>query len=114
MPGRWHDLEAGIAAGEQVRVAPHLPVRLTLFDDFAATLPMDEVSPPGGAGGATAGGGAATRSVIVVHRSPMLDSLAALFEAYRQQAVPLVAGEAACEPARWPRMTPRRSGSSGC
>lgn len=93
VPGRWHDLEAGIAAGEQARVAPHLPVKLTLFDDFAATLPMADSSPPGGAGGATAGGGAAARSVIVVHRSPMLDSLAALFEAYWQQALPLVAGE---------------------
>src|SRR5215468_251426 len=93
VPGRWHDLEAGIAAGEQARVAPHLPVKLTLFDDFAATLPMADVSPPGGAGGATGGGGAAARSVIVVHRSPMLDSLAALFEAYWQQAVPMVAGE---------------------
>ena len=75
----------------QGRPAP--PVKLTLFDDFAATLPMADVSPPGGAGGATAGSGAAARSVIVVHRSPMLDSLAALFEAYWQQAVPLVAGE---------------------
>src|SRR5215469_3643211 len=61
VPGRWHDLEAGIAAGEQARVAPHLPVKLTLFDDFAATLPMADVSPPGGAGGATGGGGAAAR-----------------------------------------------------
>jgi DNA-binding CsgD family transcriptional regulator len=91
VPGRWHDLEAGIAAGEQARVAPKLPVKLTLFDDFAATLPMADVSAPGGPG-ATAGGGAGARSVIVVHRSPMLDSLAALFEAYWQQAVPLVAG----------------------
>src|SRR5215510_8168668 len=75
VPGRWHDLEAGIAAGEQARVAPHLPVKLTLFDDFAATLPMADTA---------AGNGTAARSVVVVHRSPMLDSLAALFEAYWQ------------------------------
>src|SRR5215510_15177247 len=81
VPGRWHDLEAGIAAGEQARVAPRLPVKLTLFDDFAATLPMAETA---------AGDGSAARSVVVVHRSPMLDSLAALFEAYWQQAVPLM------------------------
>lgn len=53
VPGRWHHLEAGIAVGEQARVAPYLPVKLTLLDDFAATLPMAAVSPPGGAGGAT-------------------------------------------------------------
>lgn len=81
VPGRWHDLEAGIEAGEQARVVPHLPVKLTLFDDFAATLPMADMA---------AGDGTAARSVVVVHRSPMLDSLAALFEAYWQQAVPLV------------------------
>ena len=38
VPGRWADLEAGIAAGEQARVLPDLPAKLTLFDDFAATL----------------------------------------------------------------------------
>src|SRR5262249_16775585 len=31
-----------------------------------------------------------SKAVVVVHRSPMLDALAALFEAYWDQAVPLV------------------------
>jgi hypothetical protein len=80
-PGRWHDVEAGITAGEQARVTRRLPAKLTLFDDFAATLPVT---------GRPASGGAGSKAVIVVHSSPMLDALAALFEAYWDQAVPLV------------------------
>jgi hypothetical protein len=74
-PGRWADLEAGIAAGEQARVLPELPAKLTLFDDFAATLSVQS-------------GSAGSVSVIVVHRSPLLDALSALFEAYWQRAIP--------------------------
>jgi len=80
-PGRWHDVEAGISAGEQARVTRRLPAKLTLFDDFAATLPVT---------GRPASGGAGSKAVVVVHSSPMLDALAALFEAYWDQAVPLV------------------------
>ncbi|GIH19391.1 helix-turn-helix domain-containing protein [Rugosimonospora africana] len=79
-PGRWRDLEAGIAAGEQARVAHRLPVKLTLFDDFAATLPVK---------GQMDGAGERSRAVIVVHRSPLLDALSALFEVYWDQAAPL-------------------------
>ncbi|HEY3716257.1 MAG TPA: helix-turn-helix domain-containing protein [Jatrophihabitantaceae bacterium] len=81
VPGRWADLEAGIAAGEQARVLPELPAKLTLFDDFAATLSMQA-------------GPAGAVSVLVVHRSPLLDSLSALFEAYWQRAIPLGVDEA--------------------
>lgn len=80
-PGRWRDLEAGISAGEQSRIVQRLPAKLTLFDDFAATLPVS------GRPGAADNG---SRAVVVVHRSPMLDALSALFEAYWDQAVPLV------------------------
>jgi hypothetical protein len=80
-PGRWRDLEAGISAGEQARVVQRLPAKLTLFDDLAATLPVT------GRPGADDDG---SKAVVVVHRSPMLDALAALFEAYWEQAVPLV------------------------
>lgn len=80
-PGRWRDVEAGISAGEQARVVQRLPAKLTLFDDLAATLPVI------GRPGADDDG---SRAVVVVHRSPMLDALAALFEAYWDQAVPLV------------------------
>lgn len=76
VPGRWADLEAGIGAGEQARVLPELPAKLTLFDDFAGTLSM-AVGPAGAV------------AVIVVHRSPLLDALSALFEAYWHRAIPL-------------------------
>jgi hypothetical protein len=81
VPGRWRDLEAGISAGEQARVVQRLPAKLTLFDDFAATLPVS---------GRPGADGDGSRTVVVVHRSPMLDALSALFEAYWDQAVPLV------------------------
>jgi hypothetical protein len=80
-PGRWRDLEAGISAGEQSRIVQQLPAKLTLFDDFAATLPVSRRPDSADAG---------SRAVVVVHRSPMLDALSALFEAYWDQAVPLV------------------------
>lgn len=70
VPGRWADLEAGIAAGEQARVAPNLPAKLTLFDDFVAVMPVR----PADADRPTA--------AVVVHRSPLLDALSALFERY--------------------------------
>jgi hypothetical protein len=80
-PGRWGDLEAGISAGEQARVVQRLPAKLTLFDDFAATLPVT---------GRPEAADDGSKAVIVVHRSPMLDALSALFEAYWDKAVPLV------------------------
>jgi Bacterial regulatory proteins, luxR family len=80
VPGRWPDLEVGIAAGEQARTTHQLPVKLTLFDDFAATLPV---------AGRTDGACEGSHVVIVVHRSPLLDALSALFEVYWDHAVPL-------------------------
>jgi hypothetical protein len=81
VPGRWRDLEAGISAGEQARVVQRLPAKLTLFDDFAATLPVT---------GRPTAAEDGSKAVVVVHRSPVLDALSALFEAYWEQAVPLV------------------------
>jgi DNA-binding NarL/FixJ family response regulator len=75
--------------GEEARVLAGLPTKLTLFDDFAATLPL--VSESGEVSGA-----------IVVHRSPLLDALAALFDAYWARAVPLTPD--------WPRQDRPRAG----
>jgi DNA-binding CsgD family transcriptional regulator len=87
-PGRWADIEAGIAAGEQAKLVPELPAKLTLFDDFGATMPfnIDNDRPTAAA---------------IVHRSPLLTCLAALFEMYWSMAVPLVVN-AAGEPAPAP------------
>jgi DNA-binding CsgD family transcriptional regulator len=76
-PGRWADVEAGIVVGEQARLVPELPAKLTLFDDFAASVP---INPHDGR----------PTAVAIVHRSPLLDCLAALFEMYWSMAVPLV------------------------
>ena len=87
-PGRWADVEAGMNAGEDARLVPELPAKLTLFDDFAASLP---INPSHGR----------PTAVAIVHPSPMLDALAALFEMYWSMAVPLVvtpAGEPAPAP----------------
>jgi DNA-binding CsgD family transcriptional regulator len=87
-PGRWADIEAGIGVGEQAKLVPELPAKLTLFDDFAASLPINPH-----AGRPTA--------VAIVHPSPLLDCFAALFEMYWSMAVPLVvppAGEPAPAP----------------
>ncbi|NUS05541.1 MAG: hypothetical protein HOV97_23640, partial [Nonomuraea sp.] len=73
---RWPDLLAGIEAGEEARVFDGLPVKLTLFDDWAATTPLVD----------QAGHWIGT---IVVHRSPLLDALSALFATYWTRAIPL-------------------------
>jgi sugar-specific transcriptional regulator TrmB len=74
IPGRLADLEAGIAAGEEARVAD-IPLKMTLFDDSAAILPLRQ--PPD------------MESRLVVHNPVLLDTLAALFEMYWDQALPL-------------------------
>lgn len=80
-PARWDDLSASIAAGEEARVLAGLPLKLVLFDDWAATTPL--VS----AAGEYAG-------LIVVHKSSLLDALSALFDLYWERAVPLRVGYA--------------------
>lgn len=75
-PGRWADLELSILAGEQARVLQQLPTKLTLFDDVAAMLFLDESDNR-------------PATVVVVHRSPLLDALEALFETYWAMAIPL-------------------------
>jgi DNA-binding CsgD family transcriptional regulator len=77
-PARWPDLRASLDAGEEARVYDGLPLKLVLFDDWAATTPM--VDPSGNYAG-----------LVVVHKSPLLDALSALFEAYWDRAVPLTA-----------------------
>lgn len=74
IPGRLADLEAGIAAGEQARVAD-IPLKMTLFDDSAAILPLRQ--PPD------------VESRLLVYNPVLLDALSALFEMYWDQALPL-------------------------
>jgi sugar-specific transcriptional regulator TrmB len=74
IPGRLADLEAGIAAGEQARVAD-VPVKMTIFDDKAAILPLHQP--------------ADMESRLVVHNPVLVDALSALFEMYWDRALPL-------------------------
>lgn len=73
-PGRLADLEAGVAAGEQARVAD-VPVKMTIFDDTAAILPLRQP--------------ADVASRMVVRNPVLLDALIALFEMYWARALPL-------------------------
>jgi DNA-binding CsgD family transcriptional regulator len=65
------------AAGERSRLAPALPTKLVIVDDDMALLPLH----PSGSGGSDA--------VMLVHRSPLLTALVALFEAFWLQSRPL-------------------------
>ncbi|WBQ03071.1 helix-turn-helix transcriptional regulator [Kribbella sp. CA-293567] len=67
-----------IAVGEQARVFAQVPLNLMLYDGKRALL-----SVPGQKG--------ARRSLIIVHESGLLDSLAGLFEVFWQMGVPLSA-----------------------
>lgn len=82
VPGRLVDLEAGIAAGEQARVAD-IPLKLTLFDRTAAMLPLRH--PPD------------VKSRLIVHDPVLVDALSALFELYWNRALPLQVSDGRAE-----------------
>ncbi|MFC4031724.1 helix-turn-helix domain-containing protein [Streptomyces polygonati] len=76
-PGRLAgDIMPSVRAGEQARVRGELPLKLIISDDRAALIPFS----------LAAGGHAAA---YLVHRSPMLAALEALFEAEWDRAVAL-------------------------
>lgn len=69
-----------VSAGEQARVLPEVPVKLTLFDQQLATvsLPVSEAD--------------VNRSLLVVRPSSLMSALVGLFEACWRLAVPLHSG----------------------
>lgn len=76
-PGRLlGDILPSVRTGEQARVRGELPLKLVIRDDESALIPFS----------LAAGGHAAA---YLVHRSPMLAALEALFEAEWERAVPL-------------------------
>lgn len=80
-PGRLAgDILASVRAGEQARVRPELPLKLVICDDRAAIIPVS-VAPGGHV------------AAYLVHRSPMLVALEALFEAEWARAAPLHDGQ---------------------
>lgn len=75
-PGALSTVERLIDAGQLARVLPGLPLSLYLIDDNLAALPARRHP-------------VTVESIIVVHPSALLDSLAALFDTLWQRALPL-------------------------
>lgn len=76
-PGRLAgDILPSVRTGEQARVRAELPLKLVIGDDRAAIIPFSLA--PGGHSAA-----------YLIHRSPMLVALEALFEAEWERAAPL-------------------------
>jgi hypothetical protein len=77
IPGRMtDDILPSSAAGEQARTRPELPIKLIISDDQLALIPA----------------AVSSRSIdttFVIHRSPILDALIALFEAEWAKASPI-------------------------
>ncbi len=76
VPGRLTDLEWGVNLGEQARVLPELPTKLVIVDDTLAILPL-QAAPE------------AIESIVVLHKSALLEAIIALFETLWEIAVPL-------------------------
>jgi DNA-binding CsgD family transcriptional regulator len=76
-PGRLvNDILPSVRTGEQARVRAQLPLKLLIADDQSAVIPLSLA--PGG-----------HLAAYLVHRSPMLTALDALFEAEWERAAPL-------------------------
>ena len=64
-----------VAAGEEARVLPGLPLKLVIVDRHTALLPLTLDS--------------ALAQTAVIHRSTLLDAMVNLFEIYWERALPL-------------------------
>jgi hypothetical protein len=77
IPGRMHDDIIPISsAGEQARTRPELPIKLIISDAQLALIPAAVTS-------------RSIDTTFVIHRSPILDALIALFEAEWARATPI-------------------------
>ncbi len=77
IPGRMtDDILPSSAAGEQARTRPELPVKMLICDDQFALIPAAVTS-------------RSIDTTFVIHRSPILDALIALFEAEWARATPI-------------------------
>jgi hypothetical protein len=77
IPGRMYDdILPSSAAGEQARTRPELPIKLIISDDQLALIPAAVTS-------------RSIDTTFVIHRSPILDALTALFEAEWAMAIPI-------------------------
>lgn len=74
-PGTVRAVQADVAAGEEVRVVPSVPLKMVLADRAMAMLPLDLQRSDG--------------PVLLVRSSALLDALSALFETLWQRASPM-------------------------
>jgi hypothetical protein len=85
IPGRMYDdILPSSAAGEQARTLPELPMKLIISDDQLALIPAAVTS-------------RSVDTAFVIHKSPILDALIALFEAEWARATPIPGTRAASD-----------------
>ncbi len=82
LPGRIDDIELGMRHGEQARIDGDVPMKLAIADDRLAIIPLMRPGDP------------ALTASYLVHPSPLLDALIALFEAVWTRSVPVRFGAA--------------------
>lgn len=78
LPGRDGHIRGAISRGEQARTTASLPMKMMICDSQMALIPLMPASADGLAA-----------AYLIHHPSSLLDALAALFEAYWDQSVPL-------------------------
>src|SRR5215472_2186452 len=77
IPGRMtDDILPSSAAGEQARTRPELPIKMLISDDQFALVPAAVTA-------------RSIDTTFVIHRSPILDAMIALFEAEWAKATPI-------------------------
>jgi DNA-binding CsgD family transcriptional regulator len=76
-PGALAAIEVSTAAGEEARLLPEVPMKLTIADEHVALLPLH------------AEGSGANWTMLLVHASPLLAALAEMFETAWNRALPL-------------------------
>ncbi|MGW4060003.1 helix-turn-helix transcriptional regulator [Amycolatopsis sp. NPDC004747] len=82
LPGRIDDIELGVRHGEQARIDGDVPMKLAIADDRLAIIPLMRPGDP------------ALTASYLIHPSPLLDALIALFEAVWTRSVPVRFGSA--------------------
>lgn len=82
--GQAEQIERGVAAGEEVRIFPNVPMKMILSDDDLGLIPL-RATPR------------VLDSCILVHPSSLLDALSTLFEMLWAQAQPFAVVSASSE-----------------
>lgn len=77
LPGWLDDVKNGLRLGEQARIATDLPMKLAISDDRLAIIPL------------LRDGDHVLTASYLIHPSPLLDALIALFEASWDRSVPV-------------------------